>query len=69
LQLIRAAKARAAIWGRDYVLPDDLDALAPVVLPHRLVAHRGGASAEEVVASIVARTPVPSEAPHGARPG
>ncbi len=69
LQMIRAAKARAAIWGRDYVLPDDLDALAPVVLPHRLVAHRGAASAEEVVADIVARTPVPSEAQHGAHPG
>ena len=68
LQLVRAAKARAAIGGRDYVLPDDLDALAPVVLPHRLVAHRGGASAEEIVASIVAQTPVPAEVPRGAQP-
>ncbi len=68
LQLIRAAKARAAIGGRDYVLPDDLDALAPVVLPHRLVAHRGGASAEDIVASIVAQTPVPAEVPRGAQP-
>ena len=69
LQMIRAGKARAAIHGRDYVLPDDLDALAPVVLPHRLVAHRGATSAEEIVADIIARTPVPSEAPRGAHPG
>ena len=68
LQLIRAAKARAAINGRDYVLPDDLDALALVVLPHRLVAHRGGASAEDIVASIVAQTAVPAEVPRGAHP-
>jgi MoxR-like ATPase len=65
LQLVRAAKARAAVAGRDYVLPDDLDALSLVVLPHRLVAHRGGAAAEEVVAEIVAQTPVPVEAPRG----
>jgi len=69
LQMIRAAKASAAIAGRDYVLPDDLDALALVVLPHRLVAHRGGASAEDIVASIVAQTPVPAEVPRGAHPG
>lgn len=69
LQLVRAAKARAAIAGRDYVLPDDLDVLASVVLPHRLVAHRGGASAEDIVAAIVAQTPVPAEVPRGAHPG
>ena len=69
LQLIRAAKASAAMDGRDYVLPDDLDALALVVLPHRLVAHRGGASAEDIVASIVAQTPVPAEVPRGAHSG
>ncbi len=68
LQLIRAAKARAAVSGRDYVLPDDLDALATVVLPHRLVAHRGGADAEDIVVAIIAQTPVPAEAPRGARP-
>ncbi|MGA8852349.1 MAG: AAA family ATPase [Aeromicrobium sp.] len=68
LQLVRAAKARAAIRGRDYVLPDDLDALALVVLPHRLVAHRGAAGAEDIVASIIAHTPVPAEVPRGAQP-
>jgi MoxR-like ATPase len=62
LQLIRAAKARAAVQGRDFVLPDDVDALVPVVLPHRLIPMRGAASVEEVVARIVAGTPVPAGA-------
>ena len=62
LQLIRAAKARAAVQGRDFVLPDDVDALVPVVLPHRLIPMRGVASVEDVVARIVAETPVPSGA-------
>jgi MoxR-like ATPase len=36
LLLIAAARARAAIEGRDFVLPDDVQAMAPVVLHHRL---------------------------------
>jgi MoxR-like ATPase len=62
LQLIRAAKARAAVHGRDFVLPDDVDVLARVVLPHRLIAMRGVSSVEDVVARIVAETPVPAGA-------
>jgi MoxR-like ATPase len=62
LQLIRAAKARAAVQGRDFVLPDDVDALVPVVLPHRLIPMRGVASVHDVVARIVAETPVPAGA-------
>jgi MoxR-like ATPase len=62
LQLIRAAKARAAVQGRDFVLPDDIDALVPVVLPHRLIPMRGVASVHDVVARIVAETPVPAGA-------
>ena len=64
LQLIRAAKARAAVKGRDFVLPDDVDALVPAVLPHRLIAMRGVSSVEDVVARIVAETPVPVGAVH-----
>ncbi len=37
LMLFRAAKARAALSGRDHALPDDVQALAPAVLPHRLL--------------------------------
>lgn len=62
LQLVRAAKARAYVQGRDYVLPDDVDALVPLVFPHRLVAARGAGSVEEVVRRIVASTPVPEGA-------
>ena len=35
--LLRAAKARALLQGRDHALPDDVQALAEVVLAHRIV--------------------------------
>jgi len=65
LQLARAAKARAALNGRDFVLPDDIDALAAPVLAHRLVlsrstgADRGAQTAIEIMQRLVATTPVP----------
>jgi MoxR-like ATPase len=68
LQLVRAAKARAALNGRDFVLPDDLDALAVAVLGHRLLptsrvsgraGHIGSSAMSDVVQRIVAATPVP----------
>ncbi len=69
LQLVRAAKSRAALDGRDFVLPDDLDALAVPVFAHRLMPARAGSGGAfgvqavgEVMARIVARTPVPLDA-------
>jgi MoxR-like ATPase len=62
LQLVRASKALAAVHGRDFVLPDDVDVLVPSVLPHRMIAHRGAASAEDIARRIIGETPVP----HGA---
>ncbi|MEO5535955.1 MAG: MoxR family ATPase [Pseudolysinimonas sp.] len=63
LQLVRAAKARAALDGRDFVLPDDIDALAVSVIAHRLVVARSGlgsnADAADITQRIVAATPVP----------
>ncbi|WP_345373892.1 AAA family ATPase [Frondihabitans cladoniiphilus] len=64
LQLMRAAKSWAALNGRRYVIPDDVDALSGPVLSHRLVlAGRTGAgavsAAADIVQSIVAATPVP----------
>jgi MoxR-like ATPase len=68
LQLVRAAKAQAALHGREYVLPDDIDSLAVAVLGHRLMPtsralghhHQdSGPLIEEVVRRIVAATPVP----------
>jgi len=68
LQLVRAAKARAALASRSYVLPDDLVALAVPVLSHRLIPtsralgrQRDGARLlEEIVRSIVATVPAPA---------
>ena len=68
LQLIRAAKAQAALSGRDYVLPDDIDSLAVAVLGHRLVPtsralghhHQdSGPVIDDIVRRILADTPVP----------
>jgi len=56
LLLLRAAKARALVEGRDHALPDDVQALAQAVLAHRLVLAPGvpRAAAAEVVADAVA---------------
>ncbi len=62
LQLLRAARAAAALEGRDFVLPDDVQALAGPVLAHRLLptaeAQVSRRSPEAVVADLVARVPV-----------
>ncbi|MBB3207294.1 MoxR-like ATPase [Rhodopirellula rubra] len=64
LMLFRASQAAAFVAGRDFVLPDDVQRLAPYVLSHRLImtpkAKYGGASAHEMVAEILARVKVPS---------
>jgi MoxR-like ATPase len=63
IALLRVAKARAIVSGRDYVEPDDVKAVAPTVLAHRLIlapeARSSGLDAEELVRSILERTPVP----------
>jgi MoxR-like ATPase len=63
LHLYRAAKAYAALDGRDFVIPDDLQALAIPVLAHRLLptaeAMVGRQLPEKVLAKIVERLPLP----------
>ncbi|WP_376778655.1 AAA family ATPase [Phytoactinopolyspora halotolerans] len=63
LHLVRAAKAWAALDGRDYVLPDDLQTLAAPVLAHRLLptaeAQIGRREASAVISDIVRQVPVP----------
>jgi MoxR-like ATPase len=63
LSLQRAARALAASFGRDYVLPDDVKRVLPAVLEHRLIlapdAQLRGVSANDVVRSIMASVPVP----------
>jgi len=54
---IRAARARALLDARDYVLPDDLKTLARPVLAHRMVL-KGGGDAGELLDTILARVAV-----------
>jgi MoxR-like ATPase len=63
LQLLRAARASAALSGRDHVLPDDIQDLASPVLAHRLLltadAALGRRSAAQVIADLLTTVPVP----------
>ncbi|HEY9077119.1 MAG TPA: MoxR family ATPase [Anaerolineaceae bacterium] len=63
LGLFRAAQAKAAIQGRDFVLPDDVKALATLVLGHRLVvnpsARLKNLAADQIVQDVLRSIPVP----------
>ncbi len=71
LQLLRAAKATAALEGRDFVLPDDVVSVAEPVLAHRIILDRKAASTGEtpqsVIRAVVAKVPV-SQDPAAAQP-
>jgi MoxR-like ATPase len=62
LQLLRAARAAAALTGRDHVLPDDVQAMAVPVLAHRLLLTPDAALArrgpEQIVTDLLATVPV-----------
>jgi MoxR-like ATPase len=63
LHLLRASRARAALDGRDFVIPDDVQALALPVLAHRLLPSAEALLArqlpEQVLATIVGKVPLP----------
>ena len=63
LVLIRATQARAYVQGRDYVIPEDVRDMAPVVLPHRLVltpeAKMARRTGSDVVRHILSRVKIP----------
>jgi MoxR-like ATPase len=63
--LVRTAKTWAAAQGREYVIPDDVKALADPVLAHRLVldpeAEFDGVTASGVIAQILLETAPPSD--------
>ena len=63
LALQAASKALAFLSGRDHVLPDDVVALAPDVLRHRLLltyeSEADGATTDELIRSLLAATPRP----------
>ena len=64
LALQRASRALAAARGRDYVVPDDLKALARPVLEHRLTptpeAQLGGINPADALDDVLASIPVPT---------
>jgi MoxR-like ATPase len=59
LMLLRAAKARALVRGRDHALPDDVQALADAVLSHRimLAPEAAGVQRSEIVADAITAVP------------
>ena len=63
VMLAHAARARAAISGRDYVIPDDVKALAPSVLRHRTIlspaAEIEGRQVDSIITGLVERTEAP----------
>ncbi|MFG2042620.1 AAA family ATPase [Dactylosporangium sp. NPDC048998] len=76
LQLLRTARAVAAIEGREFVLPDDLQALAVPVLAHRVIptaeAQLSRRTTDAIIAELVHRLPLPSDrqqrSPYDTRP-
>jgi MoxR-like ATPase len=68
LALFRTGQARAAIQGRDFVIPDDIKALAEVTLAHRLIinpaARIRNIGPRDIVKEVLNSQPVP-----GSRPG
>ena len=66
LHLLRSARAHASLEGRDHVIPDDVQALAPSVLAHRLMPSSETQLARrttvDVVGDLLHQVPVPPKA-------
>jgi MoxR-like ATPase len=73
LQLLRAAKAWAALAGRDYVIPDDVQYLLLPTIAHRLLlaaeAHVAGRRVADVLNRVAQVTPIPAPEGRPAYPG
>ena len=63
IYLVEASRARAFLQGRDYALPEDVKAVAPDVLRHRLLlrydAEADGATVEQEIAALLGSVPTP----------
>jgi MoxR-like ATPase len=63
IALLRMAKARAVAHTRDYVVPEDVQAVAPAVLAHRVIvapeARAAGARGEDAIARALSEAPAP----------
>jgi MoxR-like ATPase len=60
--LLRAAQARAILQGRQFVVPDDVQALAAAVISHRVTLRSASAStldASHVIADLIGQVEVP----------
>ncbi|MBI4220165.1 MAG: MoxR family ATPase [Chloroflexi bacterium] len=67
LSLMRGSQARAVMEGRDYVLPDDIKAIAIAVLSHRVIvspaARMRGVTGDSLVTEVLDKVPVPGAKP------
>ncbi len=67
LALTRCAQARAALLGRDYVLPDDIKIMAVPVMSHRIIVKSEsilrGRQAESIIGELLNTVPVPVDSP------
>ncbi|RMF78449.1 MAG: MoxR family ATPase [Chloroflexi bacterium] len=67
LALFRASQARAAMAGREYVIPDDVKALAEVTIAHRIIvgpaARIKDITSRTIVQDVLLSTPVPGASP------
>ncbi|HSJ02512.1 MAG TPA: MoxR family ATPase [Verrucomicrobium sp.] len=63
INLALASKANAFLQGRDYVTPNDVKALAPDILRHRILlsyeAEAEGVTTEDIIAQLLSKLPVP----------
>ncbi|MFD2680060.1 AAA family ATPase [Bacillus seohaeanensis] len=63
IALMKACQAYAYIQGRDFIIPDDVQYLAPFIFAHRIIlkseAKYEGITTEEVIDRVIARIPVP----------
>lgn len=63
IALMKAAQAYAFIIGRDYIIPDDIQYLAPFTLAHRIIlrseAKFEGKTADDIVKEIITKTSIP----------
>ena len=66
IALLVTGRARAAMEGRDFVIPDDIKSLAPSVLRHRLILHPDaefeGTSADDCIQTVLSEARVPKTA-------
>ncbi|MDD4689487.1 MAG: MoxR family ATPase [Eubacteriales bacterium] len=61
LAMLNAARSYALIKGREYVIPEDIKTLAPVVLAHRMILRGGTGSCAGIIEDILSQITVPTE--------